>query len=58
MEEIFLFVQLVVKMLLLQALIDWTKSTNKIEKINLRVHSDNDTGIGLYKKLGSEIEVV
>lgn len=44
--------------ILLQALINWAKTTNKIEKINLRVHSDNDTAIGLYKKMGFEIEGV
>ncbi|MDO9182594.1 MAG: GNAT family N-acetyltransferase [Bacteriovorax sp.] len=43
---------------LLQALIDWAKSTKKIEKINLRVHSDNEIAIGLYKKMGFDIEGV
>lgn len=44
--------------ILLKALIDWAKTTDKIEKINLRVHSDNDIAIGLYKKMGFEIEGV
>jgi RimJ/RimL family protein N-acetyltransferase len=44
--------------ILLQVLIDWAKTTDKIEKINLRVHSDNNTAIGLYKKMGFEIEGV
>lgn len=44
--------------LLLKALIDWAKATDKIEKINLRVHSDNNIAIGLYKKMGFEIEGV
>lgn len=44
--------------ILLHSLIDWAKNTDKIEKINLRVHSDNDIAIGLYKKLGFVIEGV
>ncbi len=44
--------------ILLQSLINWGKGTNKIEKINLRVHSDNEIAIGLYKKMGFDIEGV
>ena len=44
--------------ILLQVLIDWSKTTDKIEKINLRVHADNTPAIGLYKKMGFEIEGV
>lgn len=42
--------------ILLKTLIDWAKTTDKIEKINLRVHSDNEIALGLYKKMGFEIE--
>jgi RimJ/RimL family protein N-acetyltransferase len=38
--------------LLLQSLIDWAKTTDQIEKINLSVHANNDHAQGLYKKLG------
>lgn len=38
--------------LLLQSLIDWAKSTDQIEKINLSVHANNDHAQALYKKLG------
>ncbi len=44
--------------ILLQSLIDWAQSLDKIEKINLRAHSDNDIAIGLYKKMGFTVEGV
>lgn len=44
--------------LLLQSLIDWAKSTDKIEKINLKVHSVNEIAIGLYRKMGFDVEGV
>lgn len=44
--------------ILLQSLIDWAKSTDKIENINLSVHSDNDRALALYKKLGFVVEGV
>lgn len=37
---------------LINYLIDWTKTSGIIRKINLRVRSDNLRGIRLYKKLG------
>ncbi|MDF2676912.1 MAG: family N-acetyltransferase [Bacillota bacterium] len=37
---------------LLKYLIDWSKSSGKVRKINLKVRSDNTKGINLYKKLG------
>ena len=33
-------------------LINWSKKTGKIKKINLKVREDNEKGIYLYKKLG------
>jgi len=44
--------------LLLQSLIDWAKSTDQIEKINLSVHANNDHAQALYKKLGFVTEGV
>ena len=37
-------------------MIEWAKSHQKIEKINLRVISNNDAGLGLYKKMGFKEE--
>lgn len=37
---------------LIRYLINWSKNTGMIRKINLRVRSDNARGISLYKKLG------
>ncbi|MBK7960639.1 MAG: GNAT family N-acetyltransferase [Bdellovibrionales bacterium] len=44
--------------LLLQALIDWAAKNEKIEKIGLSVHNNNERAIGLYKKMGFEVEGV
>ncbi|MGZ3742460.1 MAG: N-acetyltransferase family protein [Pseudobdellovibrionaceae bacterium] len=44
--------------LLLKVLIDWAAKNETIEKIGLNVHSNNDRAIGLYKKMGFEIEGV
>lgn len=43
---------------LLQGLIQWARSTGQIEKINLSVHGDNQGALGLYKKLGFQVEGV
>lgn len=37
---------------LVKYLINWSKSSGMIRKINLRVRTDNTRGISLYKKLG------
>jgi RimJ/RimL family protein N-acetyltransferase len=37
---------------LIKCLIDWSKNSGIIRKINLRVRADNKRGIHLYKKLG------
>lgn len=37
---------------LLKFLIEWSKNSGIIRKINLRARIDNDRGISLYKKLG------
>ena len=42
--------------LLLQVLIDWATQNKTIEKLCLNVHSNNERAIGLYKKMGFEIE--
>ncbi len=42
--------------LLLQTLIEWSKSTKKIEKINLQVHSTNKAAIQTYVNNGFVIE--
>jgi len=44
--------------ILLQSLIDWAKTTHKIENINLTAHSDNHAALALYKKLGFVVEGV
>lgn len=44
--------------ILLQSLINWAKTTHKIENINLTVHSDNHPALALYKKLGFVVEGV
>ncbi|MBI9012206.1 MAG: GNAT family N-acetyltransferase [Clostridiales bacterium] len=41
---------------LLQNLIDWAKASPYCEKINLRVRDDNIRAIGLYRKLGFQVE--
>ncbi|CAI8732113.1 putative acetyltransferase [Brevibacillus sp. IT-7CA2] len=38
--------------LLLESLLEWAKQSKVIRKINLKVRSDNDSAIRLYKKLG------
>jgi RimJ/RimL family protein N-acetyltransferase len=42
--------------LLLNQLIEWTKSVPQLEKINLRVISNNPRAMGLYRKLGFQEE--
>ncbi len=37
---------------LIQYLIEWSKASGVVRKINLRVRSDNAVGIHLYKELG------
>lgn len=37
---------------LIKYLIDWSKNSGVIKKVNLRTRSDNTRGINLYKKLG------
>lgn len=37
---------------LIKYLIEWSKKSGIIRKINLRVRPDNAHGINLYKKLG------
>ncbi len=37
---------------LIRTLIDWTRKSGKIKKINLRVRKDNRRAIKLYKKFG------
>ncbi len=44
--------------LLLKSLFEWASKNEVIEKIGLNVHSNNERAIGLYKKLGFEIEGV
>ena len=41
---------------LIKYLIEWSRDTEIVRKINLRVRSDNTTGINLYKKLGFKEE--
>ena len=41
---------------LIRYLIDWSRSSGIIRKINLKVRTDNARGIRLYKKLGFEEE--
>jgi RimJ/RimL family protein N-acetyltransferase len=38
--------------LLTEALLNWAKGSETVRKINLRVRSDNDRAIAVYKKLG------
>lgn len=38
--------------LMTEALLNWAKGSTVIRKINLRVRSDNDRAIAVYKKLG------
>jgi len=38
--------------LIIEALLNWAQETKIIRKINLRVRSDNDRAIAVYKKLG------
>lgn len=37
---------------MVEELIQWAKGSNIIRKLNLRVRSDNDRAVSLYKKLG------
>jgi RimJ/RimL family protein N-acetyltransferase len=41
---------------LITYLLTWSKDSGNIKKINLRVRSDNERAIGLYKKMGFEEE--
>jgi len=41
---------------LISCLIEWSRSSGIIRKINLRVRTDNSRGIRLYRKLGFEEE--
>lgn len=41
---------------LMEALIAWARSTGTIRKLDLRVRVDNARAIGLYRKLGFEVE--
>jgi RimJ/RimL family protein N-acetyltransferase len=41
---------------LISYLIDWSKNSGIIKKINLRVRTDNIPAIHLYKKLGFKVE--
>ena len=41
---------------LIEAMLDWAKSTEIIRKINLNVQANNEAAIALYKKYGFEIE--
>ena len=41
---------------LLTSLIDWARKHDKIEKINLMVHSTNTAAIAAYKKMGFAVE--
>ncbi|MDX2304565.1 MAG: GNAT family N-acetyltransferase [Microscillaceae bacterium] len=42
--------------ILIRIMIDWAKEGKVIRKINLKVRSDNESAIQLYKKFGFEIE--
>ncbi len=37
---------------MLMALLNWARANEKIEKVNLRVHSKNVSALQLYEKLG------
>ncbi len=41
---------------LINYLIEWSKETNIIRKINLRVRTENNPAINLYKKMGFLVE--
>lgn len=41
---------------LIKYLIDWSKSSGIIRKVNLKARTDNTRGLNLYKKLGFEEE--
>jgi len=43
---------------MIEQLIKWAKASNVVRKINLRVRSDNDRAIHVYKKLGFHHEGV
>lgn len=43
---------------LIRYLVNWSKSSGIIRKINLRVRTDNKAGINLYKKIGFSEEGV
>lgn len=44
--------------LLLKVLIEWATQSQKIEKIGLSVHANNNRAIALYRKMGFEVEGV
>lgn len=41
---------------LLQSLLQWARQTGKIRKINLRVRTDNERAIRLYRSVGFKVE--
>jgi len=41
---------------LMEAMIDWAKTSKYCEKINLRVRDDNYNAITLYRKMGFQVE--
>ncbi|HEY9054271.1 MAG TPA: GNAT family N-acetyltransferase, partial [Rectinemataceae bacterium] len=41
---------------MIEALLDWARAAGFIQKISLRVRTDNERAIALYKKKGFEIE--
>jgi len=41
---------------LITALVEWAESGNIVKKINLRVRTDHERAIALYKKFGFRIE--
>jgi len=42
--------------IMLDALLEWTKGTGFIEKISLKVRTDNERAMALYEKKGFEVE--
>lgn len=43
---------------LLTSFVDWVRDNDRLEKIELHVHADNESAIALYKKCGFEQEGV
>ncbi len=41
---------------LLQAFLNWVAAHDRLDKVELHVHDDNDAALALYTKLGFEIE--